>query len=257
MSSYRDPLFTVEEQNILVAGGAGGLGWQIARELCKRGAAVAIGDIAEAKAQACADMLTEQGGRSLAISLDVTSRNSCEAAVRQITARWGRLDGLVNASGIYRVAPALELAEKDWQDSINVNLTGTFQLARAAGAIMLRQNHGSIVTITSVSSTVANHNYAAYAASKAGAAHVTRILALEWAPSNVRVNAIGPAVTPTPLAAPILEDQKTRSAALGKIPMCRFGTPNDLLATIIFLLAPGSSFLTGQIIYVDGGRTIS
>ncbi len=169
---------------------------------------------------------------------------------------FGRIDGLVNASGIYRVAPALELKDSDWDNTININLTGAFRLARAAGAAMTKQKGGSIITVTSVSSAVANPNYAAYAASKAGAAHVTRVLALEWAPLGIRVNAIGPATTPTPLTKGIFDNPATADTALSKIPMNRFGTPDDLLAGVIYLLAPGSIFMTGQILYIDGGRTV-
>ncbi|MDR3520602.1 MAG: SDR family oxidoreductase [Acidocella sp.] len=257
MSLTLDPLFSIAGQNIFVAGGAGGLGWPIAQELSKRGANVAIGDLDSTKAAACAETLSNNGGQALAIGLNVTQRASCEAACQHVAKSWGRLDGLVNASGIYRVGPALNFNDQDWQNSIDINLTGSFQLARAAGALMVPQKSGSIITITSVSSSVANPNYAAYAASKAGAAHVTRVLALEWAAAGVRVNAIGPAVTPTPLAAQIIDDPATRSNALAKIPMQRFGTPDDLLAAVVFLLAPGAQFLTGQILYVDGGRTIS
>jgi len=257
MVENQDSLFSVAGLAVLVVGGAGGLGWPISRELCRRGARVVIADIDEAKATACAGALKYAGGWAAGIGIDVVAAESCEAAIRQVEARCGGIDGLVNASGIYRVAPALELADADWQNSVNVNLTGTFRLARAAGASMVRRGRGSIVTITSVSSSVANRNYAAYAASKAGAAHVTRVLAAEWAEAGVRVNAVGPAVTPTPLAARIVDDPVARDAALARIPMKRFGTPEDLLAAIIFLLAPGSGFVTGQVLYVDGGRTIS
>ena len=257
MPHNQDPLFSIARQNILVAGGAGGLGWPIAQELARRGANVAIADLDESKAMTCAETLTRQGARALAIALNVTSRHSCEAACQHVANTWGCLDGLVNASGIYRVGPALSLADQDWQNSIDINLTGSFQLARAAGALMVPRKSGSIIPITSVSSRIANPNYAAYAASKAGAAHVTRVLALEWAAAGVRVNAIGPAVTPTPLAAQIIDDPVTRNNALAKIPMQRFGTPQDLLAAVVFLLADGAKFLTGQILYVDGGRTIS
>ncbi|MCU4161822.1 SDR family oxidoreductase [Acidiphilium sp. AL] len=257
MPDNHDPLFSITEQSVLVAGGVGGLGWPIAQELCRRGARVAIADIDEAKTLDYAQSLVDRGGRALGIALDIVASASCEAAVQQVIQKWGRIDGVVNASGIYRVGPALELADIDWERSIDINLTGVFRLARAAGGPMIRQNRGSIITITSVSSSVANRHYAAYAASKAGAAHVTRVLATEWAASGVRVNALGPAVTPTPLATQIFDDPIIRDAALAKIPMSRFGTPEDLLAAIIFLLAPGSRFVTGQILYVDGGRTIS
>lgn len=252
-----DPLFSVRDLAVLVAGGAGGLGWPIAQELCRRGARVVVADIDEQKAVGCAQTLAEAGGWATGIGVDVVSTASCDEAIRQVEARCGQIDGLVNASGIYRVAPALTLMDEDWERSIDINLTGTFRLARAAGASMVRREQGSIVTITSVSSSVANPNYAAYAASKAGAAHITRVLAVEWAAMGVRVNALGPAVTPTPLAAGIVGDPVTRDAAISRIPMKRFGTPEDLLAATVFLMAPGSRFMTGQVLYVDGGRTIS
>jgi NAD(P)-dependent dehydrogenase (short-subunit alcohol dehydrogenase family) len=257
MMDEQDRLFSIKDLAILVAGGAGGLGRPIAQELCRRGARVVVADIDEQKAIDCAQAMTNAGGWASGIGVDVASSESCSDAVRQVEIRCGQIDGLVNASGIYRVAPALRMTDQDWQQSIDINLTGAFRLARAAGGRMVQREQGSIVTITSVSSRVANPNYAAYAASKAGAAHMTRVLAVEWAAMGVRVNALGPAVTPTPLAVGIVGDPATRDAAINKIPMRRLGTPEDLLAATVFLLAPGSRFLTGQIMYVDGGRTIS
>jgi NAD(P)-dependent dehydrogenase (short-subunit alcohol dehydrogenase family) len=256
MQASPDPLFSINGQSILLAGGTGGLGTAIARNLCRRGARVMVADIDEARAKGLAKELIHEGGRADGAAIDVVDRGSCQVAVENTIDRFGRIDGLVNASGIYKVAPAFELSDSDWERTIDINLTGTFRLARAAGAAMTKQKSGSIITITSVSSEVANPSYAAYAASKAGAAHLTRVLALEWATSGVRVNAIGPAVTPTPLSTNILNNPATASNALSKIPMNRFGTPDDLIAAVVFLLAPGSSFMTGQALYVDGGRTI-
>lgn len=257
MQGKPDPLFTVEGQSIVVAGGAGGLGAPLARALCSRGARTVIADIDAGRARDLAREIVAEGGEAAGVTLDVMDGASCAVAASEAVRKWGRLDGLINASGIYRVAPALELADAEWQRTIDINVTGAFRLARAAGRIMTDQKHGSIITLASVSSTVANPHYAAYAASKAAAAHLTRVLAVEWAAFGVRVNAIGPAVTPTPLAAPILDDERLRAAALARIPMGRFGSPDDLVAATIFLLSPGSAFVTGQILYVDGGRSIS
>jgi NAD(P)-dependent dehydrogenase (short-subunit alcohol dehydrogenase family) len=170
---------------------------------------------------------------------------------------WGRLDGLINASGVYHVAAAVDLDDEAWERTIDINLTGAFRMARAAGRLMLGQRSGRIVTVASVSSAVANPRYAAYAASKAGIAHLTRVLAVEWAPYGVTVNALGPAATPTPLARPIFDDPAQREAALSRIPMGRFGAPEDLVGATIFLLSAASAFMTGQILFVDGGRTIA
>ena len=177
-----DPLFTVEGRTIIVAGGAGGLGRPLAEGLVQRGARVLVADIDERAACETAAALCAQGGTADAIALDVVSSTSCAAAVAHAAAKWGRLDGLVNASGVYRVAPALELEERDWERTIDINVTGAFRLARAAGKVMVAQGSGRIVTLASVSSAVANPRYAAYAASKAAVAHLTRVLAVEWAP---------------------------------------------------------------------------
>jgi NAD(P)-dependent dehydrogenase (short-subunit alcohol dehydrogenase family) len=256
MRQDADPLFDVGGLAIVVAGGAGGLGAPLARALAQRGARVVVADIDARRAHDVAADIAAQGGDALGMAIDVVDAASCANAMNAAVQRYGCIDGLLNASGIYRVAPALELADAEWQRTIDINVTGAFRLARAAGRVMTAQKAGSIVTLTSVSASVANRNYAAYAASKAAVAHLTRVLAVEWAAIGVRVNAIGPAVTPTPLAAPILEDAHTHAAALARIPMRRFGTPEDLIAATVFLLAPGSAFMTGQVLYVDGGRTI-
>ncbi len=257
MNNRPDPYFTVQGLSVVVAGGAGGLGAPLARALCIRGARLVIADIDVDRARNLARNLEAEGGEAIGVVLDVTHGVSCGGAIGEAIQKWGRLDGLINATGVYRVAPALELADAEWQRTIDINVTGVFRLARAAGRVMTAQRHGSIITLASVSSTVANPNYAAYAASKAAVAHLTRVLATEWAALGVRVNAIGPAVTPTPLAAPILDDERQRATALARIPMGRFGSPDDLVAAAIFLLAPGSAFVTGQVLYVDGGRSIS
>jgi NAD(P)-dependent dehydrogenase (short-subunit alcohol dehydrogenase family) len=257
MTRFGDPLFDIEGRVILIAGGAGGLGAPLARALAGRGARLVIADLDASAATRLADQLLADGAEVAFSGLDVRDGGSCAAAVDAAARRWGRLDGLLNATGVYRIAPALELNEEAWEDTIAINLSGAFRLAREAARIMVTQRAGSIVTVASVSSEVANPHYAAYAASKAGVAHLCRVLALEWAPYGVIVNALGPAATPTPLARPIFDDEALRKAALARIPMGRFGTPDDLIGATVFLFSPAAAFLTGQVLYVDGGRTIS
>jgi NAD(P)-dependent dehydrogenase (short-subunit alcohol dehydrogenase family) len=253
-----DPLFDIAGRVILVAGGAGGLGAPLAKAFAQRGAKVIIADIDEPLALATARGLRDDGGDAHGTVLDVTSSASCSAAVDMAVTKWGRLDGLMNASGIYRVGRVLdELDDEAWDRTIEINLTGAFRLARAAGRPMVAQRAGRIVTLASVSSVVVNPRYAAYASSKAAVASLTRVLALEWASAGVTVNAIGPAVIPTALSQPIIGDERHRDAALARIPMGRFGTPDDLVGAAIFLLSPAAAFVTGQVLFIDGGRTIS
>lgn len=255
-AATQDPLFDVRGRRVLVAGGAGGLGYPLARELAARGAEIMLADLDARNAENRARELTGAGCRAYACRLDVTDESSCAEAVRAAVDRLGALDVLLNASGAYRTAPALDLGRRDWDITIGANLTGAFLLARAAGRVMTAQRHGRIITLASVSSAVANAEYAAYAASKAGVSHLTRVLAVEWAASGVTVNAVGPAVTPTPLAQPIVNDPARREAALAKIPMGRFGTPDDLVGIVILLASKAGAFVTGQTIFVDGGRTL-
>jgi NAD(P)-dependent dehydrogenase (short-subunit alcohol dehydrogenase family) len=252
-----DPLFGIDDRVILVAGGAGGLGAPLAAAFAERGAKLLIADIdAQRSEKVASELAAAHNADVRACELDVVRAESCKTAVNQALSAWGRLDGLVNATGVYRVAAALELDDEAWQRTLDINLTGAFRLAREVGRVMVAQKSGSIVTLASVSSVVANRRYAAYAASKAGVAHLTRVLAVEWASSGVTVNAVGPAAIPTPLAQPIFADKKQREAALARIPMGRFGTSDDLLGAVIFLLSPAAAFVTGQLLFVDGGRTI-
>jgi NAD(P)-dependent dehydrogenase (short-subunit alcohol dehydrogenase family) len=252
-----DSLFDLEGSSILVAGGAGGLGAPLAEALAQRGARLVIADLNAERTAATVERLKQQGAAAVAARLDVVDPASCSTVIDKTVETYGRIDGVLNATGVYRVADAVDLPDSDWRLTIDINLTGAFRLARAAGCVMLAQGHGRIVTIVSVSSAVANPGYAAYAASKAGVAHLTRVLAVEWAPHGVTVNAIGPSVIPTALSQPILDNETARSAALARIPAGRFGTPDDIVGAAVFLLSPASAFVTGQTLYVDGGRTCS
>jgi NAD(P)-dependent dehydrogenase (short-subunit alcohol dehydrogenase family) len=252
MTGSADPLFDVAGTRILVAGAAGGLGAPLARALAGRGARLMLADMNVDGAEELARKLDGQACR-----LDVTDEASCAAAVSQSVERLGGLDVMINATGIYRVAPAIDLSLDDWQLTIDANLTGAFLLARAAGRQMVAQTRGRIVTIASVSSEVVNPDYAAYAASKAGVAHLTRVLALEWARFGVTVNAIGPAVIPTPLSQAVVGDDSLRNAAIAKIPMGRLGKPGDLVGAVVLLASDAGAFITGQTIYVDGGYIMS
>jgi NAD(P)-dependent dehydrogenase (short-subunit alcohol dehydrogenase family) len=239
----------------LVTGGASGLGNAMAGLLARHGARILIGDINAGAAEAAAGNLPGSG--HLAQTLDVRDEASCEAAVGRAATDFGRLDILINSAGIFRIAPAVDMDIADFEQSLAINVTGSFLMARHAGRVMIKAGSGRIINMASVSSTVVNPEYAAYSTSKAAVSQLTRILGMEWAKTGVTVNAIGPAVIPTPMSAAPLANADYTAAAIGKIPMGRFGAPEDLFGVVLMLVSPSSDFITGQVFYVDGGRTLS
>ncbi|MFQ5774507.1 MAG: SDR family NAD(P)-dependent oxidoreductase [Kiloniellaceae bacterium] len=249
-----DPLFDIGGRQVLAAGAASGIGKALARALAQRGARVLVADLDAAAAREVAEGLPGPGHDSCA--LDVRDEGSCKAAAARALDGGGRLDVLLNSVGIFRTAPALELSGDDFADTLATNVTGAFLLSRHAGKAMVAQGGGRIVHIASVSSRVTNPEYAAYAASKAALSHLTRVLALEWAAHGVTVNAIGPAVIVTPLVEDFLKRTGKYDFQMSRIPMRRFATAEDLLGTVLLLASPAGAFITGQTIYVDGGRTL-
>lgn len=250
-----DPLFLLTGKVILITGAAGGLGSAISKALSTRGAKLVLTDL---DGKAVATLADQCGDGEILESgaLDIRDEQAVDAAVSRIASQYGRLDGLVNAAGILRVSPLTSMATSDFTDSLATNLTGAFNLTRAAGRIMAEQNGGSILHLASVSSLVANADYTAYATSKAALTQMIRVAAREFGPKGVTVNAIGPSMVDTPLAEPILSEPDRRAQFIAQIPMGRLCEPEDIVAMAVLLLAPGGSYITGQTIYVDGGRTL-
>jgi NAD(P)-dependent dehydrogenase (short-subunit alcohol dehydrogenase family) len=246
----QETLFGITDRVILVTGAAGGLGSAIVRALAAQDARVIVTDIDGARAEALA---SECGAE--ARTLDIRDEGAVEAVLGAVLEAHGRLDGLINAAGIYRIAPIAEMATTDFAQSMETNFTGAFFLTRAAAKAM-GEKGGRILHLASVSSLVANADYVAYASSKAALSQMVRVAARELASKGITVNAIGPAVTDTPLIAAHLADPAFRANAIAQIPMGRLGTPQDIIAPVILLMAPGGAFITGQTIYVDGGRTL-
>jgi len=174
--------------------------------------------------------------------------------VRQAVEKFGGVDGALNAAGVFAFGLALDLSEQAFRHSLDVNVTGSLLFSRAAAKAM--RPGGRIVHLASVSSFVANPKYVAYATAKAALTQLVRVLAREWAPSGITVNAIGPAMMETQMIAPYLADSAFRAAAISVIPMGRLATPEELIGTALLLLSPAGGFITGQTIYVDGGRTL-
>ena len=247
----RDPLFDVNGQVYLIAGAGGGLGSVIAEELSKRGAKFVLFDIDEVALQRVAEKIPN----AVTGIADITDEPAIIKLVQLAEDKFGRLDGAINATGVLPITAADILDEAIFRQCLDVNVTGAFLFSRCVARAM--NNYGGrIVHIASVSSTVSNLGYAAYASSKAALTQLVRVLAREWASKNILVNAIGPAATETPLTAGYLSDPEFHKYSVSTIPMGRLGEPKDLIGAVVLLLAPGGAFITGQTIYVDGGRTL-
>jgi NAD(P)-dependent dehydrogenase (short-subunit alcohol dehydrogenase family) len=235
--------------------GAGGLGAAIAAGLADFGARLAIADRDLNLANASAEICSRPGIEAIATEIDIRDQASVAATVAKIEAMTGRIDILVNAAGIQILKPATDYTAEEWHRIIDTNLSGVFFVTQAVAKGMLARGYGRILSIGSVSSLLGHPYHAPYAASKGGVAIMTKSFATEWAPRGVTVNAIGPTYTETNLTKGIISDQATRDRVTAAVPMGRLGTPEDLVGAAVFLCSDAAGFVTGQTLYVDGGRT--
>jgi NAD(P)-dependent dehydrogenase (short-subunit alcohol dehydrogenase family) len=252
-------LFRLDGRRAIVVGGYGGIGELVTRLLVEHGAAVAVAGRARAKADALAAELTATGAQAIGASVDVARRASAQELVDDVATRLGGVDILVNLAGIDLEAPAEQLSEEDWRAVIDVNLSGALWLSQAAGRAMIAAGRGGRIIHFSSTRSVAGgrRGFAAYAASKGGLNMLIKQLATEWARHAITVNGVAPGFVPTELVEAAAMDEAFRAGMLARIPFGRFGTPLEMASAVVFLAAPASSFVTGQIIFVDGGVTAS
>jgi NAD(P)-dependent dehydrogenase (short-subunit alcohol dehydrogenase family) len=247
-----DELFNVAGQVMLVSGGSRGIGRAIAGGFAKRGATVVItgrdGDTLASAAQ-------EIGGETTGIVCDVANSSDIEALVARVVKDFGRIDTLVNVAGVNRRKPALEVTEDDYDFILDINLKGAFLLSQAVGRQMVERRAGSQINIASLNTDRPLKDVLPYAMSKAGIAHMTRGLALEWGPHGVRVNGIAPGFVLTDLTQKLWSDETMQAWGRSNTPQQRLGAPDDMIGAAIFLASAASAFMTGQTLYVDGGFT--
>ena len=234
-------------KSAVVTGGAKGIGLGVVRELTGEGWHCVILDVDPA-GQGVADELG-----SAFVRADVTRPEELELAFADVARRFGPIHGLVNSAGINRTGPSAELAVADWQRVIDIDLSGTFYACQAAFPHMAPGS--AIVNLASVLATRALPGRVAYSAAKFGVVGITRVLAVEWAGRPIRVNAVGPSWTDTPLIRDQLEAGKLDLEVLDRVPMGRLARVEDVAGAVAFLLSDKASFITGQTLYVDGGYT--
>ena len=234
-----------------ITGGASGIGLAIADLYTRFGARVAILDVDRTAAAAVADGLDG----AVAIGCDVTSSTSVAEAVEAVWTRVGPVDVLVNSAGVARLAPAEDLDDTQWENTIAVNLSGTYRMCREMGRRMLERGSGKIINLASQAATVALPDHVAYCASKSGVIGLTRVLALEWAGRGVTANTISPTVVLTPLGMQAW-DNEVGAAHLAQIPVGRFAMPEEIAAVAAFLASRAADMINGADLVVDGGYTI-
>jgi 2-deoxy-D-gluconate 3-dehydrogenase len=239
----------------IVTGASRGLGRAMAAALAGAGADVAVAARSKADLEATAALVEAQGRRALVVPTDVTSYPEVEALVERTVRELGRLDVLVNNSGIARVKPLVEWAPGEWRDLLDVNVVGMLNGCRAAAPHLLAQRAGKVVNVASMLAAVGLPGYSVYSATKGAIVAFTRALGVEWARHNVQVNAIGPGWFATDMSAPAFGEPRIADRLLRDIPMRRTGRPEEIGPLVVYLASAASDFMTGQTVYLDGGHT--
>jgi len=250
-------MFDLTDKIALVTGASRGIGAEIARELAAAGATVIVNynNSQEAATQVVADIETA-GGKAVAMQADVSDFKQASDMIKTIKKTHGRLDILVNNAGTTRDNVIALMKEDDWDVVIKTNLKSAWNCSKAAARLMMRQRSGRIINISSVAGVYGNAGQTNYAASKAGMIGLAKSLAKEIGPRNVTVNVIAPGFVPTDLTNYLLEDEKTMQTILDHTSLRRLGKPEDVAALTVFLASDAASFVTGQIIAVDGGLAL-
>lgn len=249
-------LFDLSGRKAIVTGGGRGLGRAIAVGLAQFGADVALVARTAAELDETARLVRAEGRLALTYPADVSRKSEVERVVNDVAAQWERIDILVNNAGVDAARPALDYAEDDWDFVLDVNLKGYFLFAQACARHMKAQGRGAIVNNSSICGEVAIKNIVAYNASKGGVNMLTRTLALEWAPFGIRVNAFAPSYMEAFMPGAASEHDTAKEQSIRDLtPLGRRGKPEELVGPVVFLASDASSYVTGEILMVDGGWT--
>jgi len=249
----KDQLFSLEGKVAVVTGGTSGIGRALSLGLADAGANVIATARRKEQVDDTANEIEARGRKTLRMASDVGDRGTLETLLAAVLERFNKVDILVNCAGMIKRTPTLDLPEAEWTNILNTNLTGTLRACQVFGRHMLERGYGRIINVASLNSFVALSEVAAYAASKAGVASLTRSLAVEWSKKGVTVNAVAPGVFRTDLNAQLLDSTPRGQELLMRTPMGRFGKTEELVGAVVYLASDSASFVTGQILVVDGG----
>lgn len=241
----------LKESVAVVTGAARGIGLECACALAREGANIILADINAETLQQGAEEVKKQGVEAIPVPADVTAMEDVESLMDAALKKFGRLDILVNNAGVTRDGLLLRMKKEEWDFVLNVNLNGTFNCTKAAARAMIKQRSGRVINIASVIGVIGNAGQANYASSKAGIIGFTKAVARELAPRGITVNAVAPGFIDTEMTRSLSE--KAREELMRQIPLNRLGTPADVANCVRFLALPGSDYLTGQVIHVNGG----
>ena len=252
---YLEDLFNLEGKVAAITGAGGHLCGEMARSLAKAGVSIAVIDMRPEDAQRTVDQITSAGGIAEPFELEVTKKDGHASVLEGVLDSFGDLDILINGAGINAPTPFFDISLDEWHSIIEVHTTGTFLGCQVFGRYMVDHNKGSIINMSSASAGPPLSKAFTYSVAKAGIKNLTQNLAREWAPYNVRVNALRPGFFPTEWSKKHFIDQQRNDAILGHTPMKRYGKPEELTGAVLWLCSDASSFVTGAEISVDGGFT--
>ncbi len=244
--------FKLDGKVAVVTGGTSGIGRAAALGLAEAGADIAVLGKSQNPEETC-QAIRALGRKAMPFQGDICSGSFIDKVVREVLARLGHIDILVNSAGMQIRTPSVDFAEGDWDKVIGLNLTALFRMCQRVGRHMIEQKSGKIINIASIVSFIGGTNIPAYAASKGGVAQVTKSLANEWAGCNINVNAIAPGYTLTEMTQSLHDDPLRSKEILSRTPAQRWGTPDDIAGAVIFLASPASDFVNGHVLTVDGG----